>query len=121
MDINSIKKLLQAIASSTEPIIPDALQDECLEDAFKIPICDDEGYAPNMPCIWDSNSYGQTADGIKVLSLRSARTASNLYSTYLDEEAIVWDAGKQELFLYIPDKKCPAVAFKGSRWLCAKR
>lgn len=117
-----MKKLMQElVASSKEPTLPSVLNDERLEDAFKEPQCDDNGYAPTMPCIWNSSSYGQTADGVKILSLKSATVASGLYSNYLDEEAIVWDAAKQQLFLYIPDQKCPAVAFKGGSWLCAKR
>lgn len=123
MDLEEIKKLLQeAIDSYVEPTIPEALaNDERLEDAFKEPICNEEGVATTMPSIWDSNSYGKTRDGILVLSLRSATIASECYSRYLDEPALVWDAAIQELFLYIPDNDSPAVAFKGSRWLCAKR
>ena len=122
MDIETIKKMfLEKVNSSVEPVLPEALNDERFEDAFKSPVCDEEGYAPSMPIVWDSNSYGQTTDGVKILSLRSARTASALYSKYLDEEALVWDAAKQELFLYVPDQKCPTVAFKGGNWLCAKK
>lgn len=122
MDINEMKKLMQElVASSSEPKIPDVLNDERLEDAWKTPQCDAEGYAETLPCVWDSSSYGLTDEGVKILSLKSARTASNLYSRYLDEAAIVWDAAKQELFLYYPDPKYPAVAFKGGNWLCAKR
>lgn len=82
---------------------------------------DDQGYALQLPCIWQSNSYGQTADGIKILSLRSAMSASSLYSIYLVEEAIVWDSAKKELFLYVPDEKYNTVAFKGGSWLGAKK
>lgn len=122
MDIEEMKKLMQElVASAKEPTLPTVLNDERLEDAFKAPQCDDQGYALTMPCIWNSTSYGETAEGVKILSLKSASVASGLYSVYLDEEAIVWDAAKQELFLYIPDEKCPTVAFKGGNWLCAKR
>ena len=122
MDIDTIKKMLaDKINSSVEPKLPEALNDERLEDAFKTPEYNEEGYASSMPGIWDSNSYGKTPDGVKILSLRSARSASGLYSRFLDKEALVWDAAKQELFLYIPDEKCPAVAFKGGSWLCAKK
>ena len=115
------KMLMDKIGSLKEPILPKALNDERLEDAFKESDCNEEGYSPIMPSIWDSTSYGQTSDGVKILSLRSARIASTLYSRYLDEMAIVWDAAEQELFLYLPDEKCPTVAFKGGRWLCAKK
>ena len=104
-----------------EAALPEALNDERLENAFKSPECDEQGYALSMPCIWDSNSYGQTANGVKILSLRSARSASALYSKYVDEYALIWDASKQELFLYVPDEKCRTLAFKGSGWLCAKK
>ena len=122
MDINSIKKIfMDNLNASAEPVIPEALNDERLENAFKQPEFDEEGYAPNIPGIWNSNSYGKTEDGVKIISLRSARSATGLYSQYLDEEALVWDSAKQELFLYIPDEKCPTVAFKGGSWLCAKK
>ena len=98
MDIDTIKKMLtDKINSSVEPKLPEALNDECLEDAFKTPEYNEEGYASSMPGIWDSNSYGKTPDGVKILSLRSARSASGLYSRFLDKEALVWDAAKQEL------------------------
>jgi hypothetical protein len=122
MDVDTIKKMLfEKINSSVEPNLPEALNDIRLEDAFKKPIYDGEGYAASMPVVWDSSSYGKKSDGVKILSLRSARSASGLYSKFLDEEALVWDAAKQELFLYVPDEKNPAVAFKGSSWLCAKK
>ena len=122
MDSDTIKSMLiDKVNLSVEPSLPEALNDERLENAFKSPECDEQGYAPSIPSIWDSNSYGQTADTVKILSLKSARSASGLYSKYLDEEALVWDAAKNELFLYVPDEKCPTIAFKGSRWLCAKK
>lgn len=74
-----------------------------------------------MPVVWADYGYGQTPDGVKILTKRSATTASALYSKYLDEEALVWDSLKQELFVYVPDAECPSVAFKGSSWLCAKK
>lgn len=122
MDIEEIKRMmLEKIQNSTEPVLPEALNDERLEDAFKEPEYDEKWHAPSMPIIWDSSRYGETADGVKILSLKSARTASSLYSRILDEEALIWDAAKQELFLYVPDEKCPNVAFKGDSWLCAKK
>ena len=119
MDIK--KMMLEKMENSTESIMPEALNDGRLEDAFKSPECNEDGFAPSMPAIWNSCSYGQTSDGVKILSLRSASIASDLYSHYLEEESLVWDAAEQELFLYIPDEKCPAIAFKGSCWLCAKK
>lgn len=102
-------------------LIEQALNEDRLEDAFKTPICDENGYAELMPVVWADYGYGQTPDGVKILTKRSAKTASSLYSKYLDEEALVWDSLKQELFVYVPDAECPAVAFKGSSWLCAKK
>ena len=40
--------------------------------------------------IWDSNSYGKTPDGVKILSLRSARSASGLYSSASDWDSKEW-------------------------------
>jgi hypothetical protein len=102
-------------------LIERALNDDRLEDAFKTPVCDENGYAEQMPAIWTDYGYGQNQDGVKILTKRSAKTASTLYSKYLDEEALVWDSSKQKLFVYVPDAESPAVAFKGSSWLCAKK
>jgi hypothetical protein len=122
MNIEEIKKMMiEKVYSAEEPVAPDALNDARLEDAFKEPVYDENWYAPSMPVIWDSTRYEETTDGVKILSLKSACAASSLYSRYLDEEAIVWDAAKQELFLYIPNETCPTVAFKGGRWFCAMK
>ena len=44
MDIDAIKKMLaDKINSSVEPKLPEALNDERLEDAFKTPDCNEEG------------------------------------------------------------------------------
>ena len=121
MSLDEIKKqMFEQINSSVEPFLPEALKDERLEDAFKFPATDDEGYAEQMPCIMNSYDYGKTEDDVKILTRKSASISSNLYSKYLDQEAIVWDATKNELFLYMPDSDSPAVAFKGSGWVCAK-
>jgi hypothetical protein len=50
----------------------------------KYPLSHENGYAPTMPSILNSSSYGMGDDGVKILSLRSARSASDLYSKYLD-------------------------------------
>ena len=92
-----------------------------LEDAFKTPIVDEEGRSESLPTIWNDYSYGETEEGILIITNKSAKIASTLYSRYLDEEAIVWDANKQRLLLYIPDPQNPKMAFKGSGWTCAKK
>ena len=102
-------------------LVEHALNDDRLEDAFKTPTCDENGYAEQMPVIGTCYGYGQTSDGVKILTKKSAKAASTLYSKYLNEEALVWDSSKQELFMYVPDTECPAVAFKGSCWQYAKR
>ena len=102
-------------------LVEHALNDDRLEDAFKTPTCDENGYAEQMPVVWADYGYGQAEDGVKVLTKKSAKAASTLYSKYLDEEALVWDSSKQELFVYVPDAECPAVAFKGSSWQYAKK
>lgn len=102
-------------------LVEHALNDDRLEDAFKTPACDENGYAEQMPVVWADYGYGQTKDGVKILTKRSAKISSTLYSKYLDEEALVWDSSKQELFVYVPDAECPAVAFKGSSWQYAKK
>lgn len=102
-------------------LIEQTLNDDRLEDAFKTPICDENGNAEPMPVVWADYRYGQTQDGVKIITKRSTKAASTLYSKYLDEEALVWDSSKQELFVYIPDAESPAIAFKGSCWQFAKK
>lgn len=97
------------------------LNDYRLEDAFKEPEFDAEGYSESSPAIWSNYSYGQTSDGVKILSAKSTSICSNLYSRYLDEEALVWDSVKEKLFLYSPDEDMPRLAFKGDRWRYAKK
>lgn len=94
---------------------------DLLEDAFKTPIVDEEGRSDFLPTIWNDYSYGETEEGILIITNKSAKIASTLYSRYLDEKALVWDANKQRLLLYIPDPQNPKMAFKGSGWTCAKK
>ena len=115
------KELMELIRNAKAPVIPKVFDDERLEDAFKVPIYDENGYAESLPAIYGSYGYGQYPDGVKILSLRSASLETRLYSKYLDEEALVWDSVKEELFLYVPDPNGPRVAFKGSNWQFAKR
>ena len=115
------KELTELTRNAKDPVIPKVFDDERLEDAFKVPIYDENGYAESLPAIYGSYGYGQYPDGVKILSLRSASLETRLYSRYLDEEALVWDSVKEELFLYVPDPNGPRVAFKGSNWQFAKR
>ena len=115
------KELTELTRNAKDPVIPKVFDDERLEDAFKVPIYDENGYAESLPAIYGSYGYGQYPDGVKILSLRSASLETRLYSKYLDEEALVWDSVKEELFLYVPDPNGPRVAFKGSNWQFAKR
>ena len=94
---------------------------DLLEDAFKTPIVDEEGRSESLPTIWNDYSYRETEEGILIITNKSAKIASTLYSKYLDEKALVWDATKQRLLLYIPDPQNPKMAFKGSGWSCAKK
>ena len=103
------------------PLYPAVLDTSYLEDAFKTSQCDERGYTELCPVISSRYSHGETEDGIKVLSLKSAVLASSLYTKYLDEEALVWDQAKGELYLYVPDSQCPRIAFKSMSWTCARR
>ena len=100
---------------------PEFAYADLLEDAFKTPVIDEEGRSESLPTIWNDYSYGKTEEGILIITNKSAKIASTLYSRYLDEEALVWDANKQRLLLYIPDPQNPKMAFKGSGWTCAKK
>ena len=126
MDTKSrIEELLAEVkqrAANAPPITcPVFLCDDRLEDAWKAPECDEEGYSESIPAIYNDYSYGKDDNGIMILSLKSATLETRLYSKYLDEEALVWDSLKERLLLYVPNPKEPRIAFKGSRWLFAKR
>ncbi|MBR4389818.1 MAG: hypothetical protein IKT00_11640 [Prevotella sp.] len=122
MDREKLKEQFMEMAKNAkEPVCPDVLNDERLEDAFKTSECDEEGYSESIPAIYGDYGYGMYPNGVKFLTLRSASLETSLYSKYLDEEALVWDSVKEELFLYVPDPDGPKVAFKGSRWQYAKK
>jgi hypothetical protein len=123
MAIESLKKEFLAIIEANKecPLYPAVLDSSFLEDAFKVPVCDEQGYSESLPAITSHYRHGETPDGIKILSSRSAIIASSLYTRYLDEEALVWDQAKGELYLYVPDSQCPRIAFKSMSWTCARR
>ena len=116
-----IKQLQEMTKNAKAPECPAFFEDERLEDAFKTPICNEEGYSERIPAIWNDYGYGKYDDGTLFITLKSASISSNLYSKYLDDEALVWDSLKERLLLYIPDPEEPRMAFKGSRWQFAKR
>ena len=110
---------LFAKTNASEPFF--LIDDPRFENAFKEPVADAEGYCERIPVIGLDYKFSVNETGVKTLSLKSATITSNLYSKYLDQEALVWDSIKQELFLYIPDEQCPAIAFKGSAWQYAMK
>ena len=61
--------------------IVNLLNDPRLEDAFKYPNCDEQGYAAVLPAIWKNYQYGQTADGVKIISKKSAIMATAFIKT----------------------------------------
>ena len=98
------------------PELPAALADERLEPAFKTPVWDEEGYSDYIPAIWGVDNYVELPNGILSLDSSCANIASRLYSRYLDEPALVWDAAFSQLYLYRPRPNSPELAFKGGRW-----
>ena len=121
-DKDKILKQLQEVAKNANPTeYPSILNDERLEDAFKEPIADENGCCESIPAIWNDYGYGKYDDGVLFITLKSATIKSDLYSKYLDSEALVWDSVNERLLLYLPDPKEPRMAFKGSRWQFAKR
>ncbi len=115
------QEFIEKVRNAQAPACPAILKDERLEDAFKKPETDDEGYSESLPTIWEEYGYGQKKNGVLVITLKSASMASNLYAQYLDEEALVWDYNKERLLLYLPDPSQPKMAFKGSSWQFAKK
>ena len=60
---------------------------------------------------------GVRLNGIPTLDSSCATVASRLYSHFLDEPALVWDAACSKLYLYRPRPNSPELAFKGGRWM----
>ena len=115
-------KQLQEMAKNAKALdCPAILQDERLEDAFKTPPVDDEGYSEEIPIIWQDYDYGKMDNGILTIVRRSATFSSRLYTKCLDEKAHVWDQYKERLLLYLPDEEDPRMGFKGSTWWFAKK
>ena len=115
------KEFLEAVKNAKAPECPEFFNDERLEDAFLISETDEDGYSEAIPSIWSDYGYGKFPDGVLFITKKSAMIESNLYSKYLDKEALVWDSFKERLLLYVPDLEEPRMAFKGSSWLFAKR
>ena len=120
-DKDKILKQLQEMAiNAPKTECPFIFNDERLEDAFKEPIADENGCCESIPAIWNDYGYGKYDDGVLFITLKSATIKSDLYSKYLDSEALVWDSVNERLLLYLPDPTEPRMAFKGSRWQFAK-
>lgn len=115
------KQFEEMIANAKEPTTPDFLNDDRLEDAFLTPETDNEGYSPEIPAIWNDYGYGKYPDGVLFITLKSASIKSNLYSKYLDEEALVWDSFKVRFLFYVTDSEKTRMAFKSSALQYAKR
>lgn len=122
IDKEEIRKLLQEAAENAKASeCPEIFKDERLEDAFKTPVCNEEGYSEPLPTIYNDYGYGKDEDGVFLLTSRSASMVTSLYNKYLDEAALVWDSNRERLLIYVPDPNQPKVAFKGSSWQFAKR
>ena len=105
------------------PTCPAVLMDDPrLEDAFKQPEEDENGYSSPIPAIWYATLPEIEDNEILYITSAHAGVVSNLYSKYLDEEAIIWDAGREKLFFYKPDPKQPRLAFKSGMgmWFAKK-
>ena len=74
------KILIDKVNYSIESVLPEALNDVRLEDAFKSPIYDEQGYAPCLPAIIDYNICHNLPDDVKAISYLSATLTSELYS-----------------------------------------
>lgn len=61
MNSDDIKKeLMESIRNAKEPVIPKVFDDERLEDAFKVPIYDENGYSES------SFGYSSLAQAIRI-------------------------------------------------------
>lgn len=122
IDKEKMRKQFIELVKNAKPIeCPEFLKDVRLEDAFKEPVTDEDGYSEPIPAIFNDYHYTKDEDDVLFITLKSALIKSDLYSRYLDEEALVWDSNKERLLLYVPDPSEPRMAFKGPSWQFAKR
>ena len=122
IDKEKKRKQFMEMVKNAKPIeCPDFLKDVRLEDAFKEPVTDEDGYSEPIPAIFNDYHHTKNEDGVLILSSQGASLVTNLYSKYLDDEALVWDSNKERLLLYVPDPNEPRMAFKSPSWQFAKR
>lgn len=114
---DKMKADILKMMTSAAPELPSALSDDRSEPAFKESADNEEGYSECLPVVWTAESCDKLPNGILIINIESAVAASQLYSKYLDEEALVWDAAGNELYLYRPQENSPKLAFKGGRWM----
>ena len=89
---------------------------ECLENAFKEPEVDNDGYAKEtLPVVWNPCPTYMLENRC-VVAASKLTTAGNLYTQYVDEACIIVDEYQSRLLLFLPDMDCSAVAFKGGGW-----
>ena len=122
--INQLKEqLIAKMETAPRPTYPDDfMNDPRLEEAFKEPETDENGYSDSLPSIWFSTLPEMEEAEILYITPDLAMTESNLYSQYLDEKAIIWDAIRKEYFFYKPNPGHPQMAFKGEMgaWIAKK-
>ena len=116
-----IRQLREMVENAKTPICPPVLEDERLEDAFKISETDEEGDSDESPIVWRDYSYGEMENGILVIMKCCVDFSSRLYTKFLDEKALIWDQYKERLLMYLPDEEEPRMGFKGSTWCFAKK
>lgn len=116
-----LKQLQEMVKNAKAPESPKFFENERFENAFLEPEEDEEGYSESIPAIWHDYTYIEQTNGVKVITNSTAKINSNLYSKYIDTEALVWDSYDNILLLYLPDPENPKMAFKGSRWNFAKK
>ena len=51
------KELTELTRNAKDPVIPKVFDDERLEDAFKVPIYDENGYAESLPAIYEGKIH----------------------------------------------------------------
>ena len=106
----------ERFANAKPPTCPNLFMDDPrLEDAFKESETDEDGYSESIPAIWYANLSEIEEAEILYITSDLAMIGSNLYSIYLDEEAIIWDGGREELYYYKPTPEQPRLAFKGGQ------
>ena len=118
-----LEQAKERLVNAKPPTLPAIfMEDSRLEDAFKVSEMDEKGYSESIPSVLYSTLSPIEEGEFLYITSKVAMIESRLYSRYLDEEAIIWDGGREELYFYKPNPEQPKLAFTSGQgvWFAKK-